>query len=85
MMMNNGIIQETKIDKISLSFVFWQRILILTGLMGVLYFPTCSLTDQNPLPVNLRTLREESRSVTGIQDIYGSLYEEIGFHRVFKP
>ena len=43
-----------------------------------------SLTDDSPLPVNLRTLREEARRVTGIHDIYGSLYDEIGFHRVFK-
>ena len=43
-----------------------------------------SLTDERPLPVNLRTLREESRIVTGIHDIYGSLYDGIGFKRVFK-
>jgi len=43
-----------------------------------------SLTDDSPLPVNLRTLREESRIVTGIHDIYGSLYDEIGFSGVFK-
>ena len=43
-----------------------------------------SLTDDSPLPVNLRTLREESRIVTGIHDIYGSLYDEIGFSRVMK-
>jgi transposase len=43
-----------------------------------------SLTDDSPLPVNLRTLREESRIVTGIHDIYGSLYDAIGFSGVFK-
>jgi len=43
-----------------------------------------SLTDDSPLPVNLRLLREESRIVTGIHDIYGSLYDDIGFGRVFK-
>jgi len=43
-----------------------------------------SLTDDSPLPVNLRNLREESRIVTGIHDIYGSLYDEIGFSRVMK-
>jgi len=43
-----------------------------------------SLTDDSPLPVNLRTLREEARIVTGIHDIYGSIYDEIGFRRVFK-
>jgi len=43
-----------------------------------------SLTDERPLPVNLRVLREESRIVTGIHDIYGSLYDSIGFGGVFK-
>ena len=43
-----------------------------------------SLNDDTPLPVNLRTLREEARIVTGIHDIYGSLYDEIGFGGVFK-
>ena len=43
-----------------------------------------SFHDDSPLPVNLRTLREESRIVTGIHDIYGSLYDEIGFSRVMK-
>lgn len=41
-------------------------------------------TDDSPLPVNLRTIREESRIVTGIHDIYGSLYDKIGFSQVFK-
>jgi len=40
--------------------------------------------DETPLPVNLRKLREESRIVTGIHDIYGSFYDEVGFSRVFK-
>jgi transposase len=43
-----------------------------------------SFHDDSPLPVNLRTLREESRIVTDIHDIYGSLYDEIGFSRVMK-
>ena len=43
-----------------------------------------SMGDSSPLSVNLRTLREESRIVTGIHDIYGGLYDEIGFNRVFK-
>ena len=45
---------------------------------------TRSLSDESPLPVNLRKLREESRIVTGIHEIYGSLYDEIGFGRVLK-
>ena len=43
-----------------------------------------SMGDESPLPVNLRAMREVSRIVTGIHDIYGSLYDEIGFSRVFK-
>ena len=43
-----------------------------------------SLTDDSPLAVNLRILREESRIVTGIHDIYGSLYDETGFGGVLK-
>jgi len=43
-----------------------------------------SLGDESPLPVNMHKIREESRIVTGIHDIYGSLYDEIGFSRVFK-
>ena len=34
-----------------------------------------SIADDSPLAVNLRTIREESRIVTGIHDIYGSLYD----------
>jgi transposase len=43
-----------------------------------------SESDDSPLPVNLRKLREESRIVSGIHEIYGSLYDEIGFGKVFK-
>jgi hypothetical protein len=43
-----------------------------------------SIGDDSPLAVNLRTMREESRIVTGIHDIYGSLYDAIGFCKVFK-
>jgi hypothetical protein len=42
-----------------------------------------SLNDDSPLPVNLRKLREESRLVTGIHEIYGGLYNELGFSRIF--
>jgi len=42
-----------------------------------------SIGDDSPLPVNLRSIREESRIVTGIHDIYGSLYDTTGFNRVF--
>jgi transposase len=43
-----------------------------------------SLTDDSPIPVNLIKLREESRIVTGIHDIYGNLFDEIGFGTVFE-
>ncbi len=43
-----------------------------------------SESDDSPLPVNMRKLREEARIVSGIHEIYGSLYEEVGFSRVFK-
>ncbi len=43
-----------------------------------------SESDDSPLPVNLRKLREESRIVSGIHEIYGSLYDEVGFGNVFK-
>ena len=35
-----------------------------------------------PLEVDLRHLREQSRNITGIHEIYGPLYEELGFGRV---
>ena len=43
-----------------------------------------SINDDSALPVNLRKMREESRIVTGIHEIYGSLYDEIGFSGIFK-
>jgi transposase len=43
-----------------------------------------SVDDDTPLPVNLRKMRETSRIVTGIHEIYGSLYDEIGLSQVFK-
>jgi transposase len=38
-----------------------------------------SIGDDTPLPVNMRNMREEHRIVTGIHDIYGSLYDELCF------
>ncbi|GAB6010455.1 IS1634 family transposase [Dysgonomonas reticulitermitis] len=43
-----------------------------------------SLGDDSPLPVNMRKLREEARIVSGVHEIYGSLYDEIGFNKVFR-
>ncbi|MEI7706880.1 MAG: IS1634 family transposase [Chlorobium sp.] len=39
------------------------------------------LTDE-PLKVDLRQLREESRVVVGIHEVYGKLFDELGFDRV---
>jgi len=50
----------------------------------VIFSRNHSISDESPLAVNLRTIREESRIVTGIHEIYGSLYDEIGFGVVFK-
>ena len=40
--------------------------------------------DNKPLPVNVKDLREEKRLIKGIHDIYGQLYEQVGFDEVFK-
>jgi hypothetical protein len=50
----------------------------------IIYSRKRSIGDESPLPVNMQKMREESRIVTGIHDIYGSLYDEIGFSKVFK-
>lgn len=34
--------------------------------------------------VNIKNLREESRIITGIQELYGRIYEEIGFNKLFS-
>jgi len=33
--------------------------------------------------VKIKNLREESRIITGIQELYGKVYEEIGFNKIF--
>jgi transposase len=43
-----------------------------------------SFEEEDDLPVRMRKMREESRIVTGIHDIYGGLYDEIGFSRILK-
>jgi transposase len=43
-----------------------------------------SVDDIIPLPVNLKSLREEHRIVSGIHEIYGSLYDAIGFGTLMK-
>ncbi|MBU1784191.1 MAG: hypothetical protein KKG95_02470, partial [Candidatus Omnitrophica bacterium] len=34
--------------------------------------------------VNLKNLKEEQRVVSGIHDIYGSLFDELGYKNVIK-
>lgn len=34
--------------------------------------------------VNIKNLREESRVITGIHEIYGRIYDEIGFNKLFS-
>lgn len=38
--------------------------------------------ESAPLKVDLRTLHEQRRDIRGIHDIYGKLYDELGFGRV---
>lgn len=40
----------------------------------------CAAAD--PLRVNLKELREENRVVVGIHEVYGKLFDELGFNRV---
>lgn len=43
-----------------------------------------SQPDIRPLPVNLKNLREDRRIITGIHDVYGTLFERVGFGQVLK-
>ena len=43
-----------------------------------------SIGDDSPLPVNMRKLREGFRIITGFNDVYGNLYDEIGFGKAIK-
>jgi len=40
--------------------------------------------EDNPLHVNLKDIKEEKRITVGIHEFYGSLFDEIGFHRVVE-
>lgn len=43
-------------------------------------------TEGKPLTVNLKDLREEQRAIVGIHEVYGKLYDELGFNAVIpKP
>ena len=41
-------------------------------------------TEDNRYQVDVRNLREEGRFVNGIHDIYGKLFEELGYRNIFK-
>ena len=43
---------------------------------------TADLSPDQPLTVDLKLLREESRVVVGIHEIYGKMFDELGFDRV---
>ena len=38
---------------------------------------------EEPLPVDLKKLREQQRMIVGIHEVYGRIYEELGFNKVF--
>lgn len=40
--------------------------------------------DDNPLPVDLKKLREESRIVTGIHEVFGKVYKLFGYDKVIS-
>ncbi|NOX18727.1 MAG: IS1634 family transposase [Chlorobi bacterium] len=40
--------------------------------------------DETELKVNLKNLREESRVIVGIHEVYGSIYKDLGFDKVIK-
>lgn len=43
-------------------------------------------TEDKPLTVNLKDLREEQRAIVGIHEVYGKLYDELGFNAAIpKP
>jgi transposase len=40
--------------------------------------------DDKPLNVNLKNLHEQARVVTGIHEVYGQIYRDLGFDKVIK-
>ncbi|MCF6242772.1 MAG: IS1634 family transposase [Bacteroidales bacterium] len=42
------------------------------------------IKNNEPINVNLKQLREEQRIITGIHQIYGQLYDEVGFNKIFS-
>lgn len=41
-------------------------------------------SDPDPLNVKLKQLREEHRIITGIHDVYGTLFEQVGLNKVLN-
>ena len=39
--------------------------------------------DDSPLPVNLRELREEARTTVGLHEVYGQVFDDLGFASLF--
>jgi transposase len=39
--------------------------------------------DDKPINVDLKKLREEQRTIVGIHEVYGKIYEELGFDNLF--
>ena len=50
--------------------------------MAIDYRRKADLSPDQPLTVDLKQLREEHRVVVGIHEIYGKLFDELGFDRV---
>ena len=50
--------------------------------MVIDYRKKADLSPDQPLRVDLKQLREENRVVVGIHEIYGKLFDELGFDRV---
>jgi transposase len=40
---------------------------------------------EDSITVDLKKLTEEQRIIVGIHDVYGKIYQELGFHQVLKP
>ena len=40
--------------------------------------------EEDPINVNLRTLREKQRAIIGIHEVYGKIYKELGFEQILK-
>ena len=71
---------KADLEKEQKSFLFSSEILA----NMVIESRNLSVDDTIPIPVNLKSLREEHCIVGGIHEIYGSLYDSIGFGTLMK-